>query len=131
MKKIKIVIERSKDLFCAYAENADGVYGCGDTVNQAKESMLKSIELFKKYNKRNIPQILKGEYSFVYRYDVESFLQYYKGIFTNAAFERLTGINQKQINHYASGLKKPRETQIRKIETALHKLGDELRMVKL
>jgi len=32
-------------------------------------------------------------------------LNYYKGIFTLSALERLTGINQKQLQHYASGLR--------------------------
>ncbi|CAN5213767.1 helix-turn-helix transcriptional regulator [soil metagenome] len=131
MKKVKIVIERSNDLFSAYAENVNGVYGAGDTVAEAKDSIIKSIELLKKYNKTNVPAILKSEYSLVFRFDVESFLNYYKGIFTNAALERITGINQKQFQHYATGLKKPRETQIKKIETALHILGRELISVEL
>ena len=131
MKKVKIVIERSDNLFSAYAENVNGVYGAGNTVSEAKDSVVKAIELLHKYNKTKIPSILKGEYSLVFRFDVESFLNYYKGIFTNAALERITGINQKQFQHYATGLKKPRETQIKKIETALHKLGGELIAVKL
>ena len=131
MKKINIVIERSDDLFSAYAENVEGVYGAGESVAEAKESIVKSIALLRKYNKAKMPSILKGEYVVVYRFDVESFLNYYKGVFTNAALERLTGINQKQFQHYASGLKKPREAQIRKIETALHKLGRELLAVRL
>ena len=131
MKKIKIVIERSKDFFSAYAENVEGIYGAGDSVLDAKNSIIESIALTKKYNKKNAPPILKGEYTVVYRFDIESFLNYYKGIFTNAALERLTGINQKQLHHYAIGLKKPREAQIRKIETALHKLGGELLTVRL
>ena len=131
MKKVKIVIERSKDLFSAYAENVNGIYGAGHTVEEAKGSIVKSIALLRKYNKDNIPSILKGEYSLVFRFDVESLLNYYKGVFTNAALERLTGINQKQIHHYATGLKKPRNLQIKKIETALHKLGGELLAVEL
>lgn len=131
MKKVKIVIERSNDLFSAYAENVNGVYGAGNTVSEAKDSIVKSIELLHKYNKNNVPTILKGEYTLVFRFDVESLLNYYKGIFTNAALERITGINQKQFQHYATGLKKPRETQIKKIEIALHKLGGELISVKL
>ena len=131
IKNIKIVIERSNDLYSAYSENVTGLYGAGASVSAAKDSILKSIKLLQKYNKDNIPSILKGEYLVVYKFDVESFLNYYKGIFTNAALERITGINQKQLQHYASGLKKPRETQVKKIESALHKLGGELMAVEL
>jgi len=51
---------------------------------------------------------------------------YYWSIFTNAALERITGINQRQIQHYASGAKRPRPQQLKKIETALRELGEEL-----
>lgn len=48
------------------------------------------------------------------------------GIFTNAAIERLTGINQRQIQRYASGESNPRPEQKMKIKDGLHKLGKEL-----
>jgi hypothetical protein len=70
--------------------------------------------------------ILEGNYEIEYKFDIESFLAYYKGIFTLAALEKLTGINQKQIQHYSSGLKKPRMEQRKKIENSLHRLGNEL-----
>ncbi len=130
MNQVKIMIERSKDLFSSYAENIEGIYGGGDTVNEAKQSIITAIELYKKYNE-NAPGVLKGKYELVFKFDTQSLLNYYKGVFTNAALERITGINQKQFHHYAAGLKKPRLTQARKIETALHKLGGELMSVRI
>lgn len=67
----------------------------------------------------------------VYRFDTVSLLNYYKGIITNAALERMTGIDQNQLQHYATGLKKPRRPQAKKIEHALHELGKELLAVEL
>jgi hypothetical protein len=132
MKKIKVVIERSADLFSAYAENVAGVTGSGDSVEEAKKSLLKTIRLFKRYNtQKNIPEILKGEYELVYKFDVQSFLNYYKGVFTPAALERIAGINQKQIQHYSTGHRRPRPAQRKKIKDALHKLGQELIAVEL
>ena len=80
---------------------------------------------------KNIPKELRGEYELVFKLDAQSFFNYYKGIFTNSALERITGINQRQLQHYASGLKKPRPVQVKKIESALHKLGHELISVEL
>lgn len=131
-KEIRIVIERSNDSYGSYAENVEGIYGQGNTVEEAKQSALDAIELLKKYNTpENIPAMLKSNYTVVFKFDTESFLNYYKKIFTNAALERLTGINQKQFQHYASGLKKPRPAQVKKIETAIHNLGRELMAVEL
>jgi len=130
MKQIKIIIERSKDLYTAYAENIAGIYGAGNTVEEAKESILRAIELYKKYNKK-VPSVLKGKYALTFKFDMESLFTYYKGVFTKSALERITGINQRQLQHYSSGLKKPRLAQKQKIETALHKLGNELIAVEL
>ena len=131
-RRVKIVIERSNDSYTSYAENVPGIYGHGDTVEEAKQSALAGIDLLKKYNKdKNIPSILKGDYEIIFKFDAESFLNFYKRIFTNSALERMTGINQKQFQHYASGLKKPRLAQIKKIESAMHTLGKELISVEL
>ena len=132
MKKVKIIIEKGKDLYAAWAENVEGVYGAGETPEEAKKSAEEAIRLLKENNRDEyIPDILKGEYQIVYKMDTASLLKYYKGIFTNSAMERITGIDQKQIQHYASGLKRPRPAQAKKIETALHKLGNELLAVEL
>ncbi len=131
-KRITIIIERSDDSFSAWADKIPGIYGHGDTVEEAKASALTGLELYKKHNAaKNIPVVLKNDFKVVYKFDTESFLNYYRKIFTNAALERLTGINQKQLQHYASGLKKPRRAQIKKISDAIHNLGKELIMVEL
>lgn len=129
MKQIVIVIERSKDLYTAYSENVEGITGGGNTVHEAKQSILECIEILKQMD--DAPKILWKEYRLTYRFDTQSLLDYYKGIFTKSALERITGINQKQLQHYASGLKKPRRTQVKKIEHALHELGSELMAVQL
>jgi predicted RNase H-like HicB family nuclease len=132
MTLIKVIIEKTKNMYSSYAENVPGIYGGGDTVDEAKASILNAIRLLKEHNdKKHIPAVLKGKYTIIYKYDVESFLRHYKGIFTNSGLERITGINQKQFQHYASGLKKPRPTQAKKIESALHKLGSELLALEL
>ena len=133
MKKIKVIIERSKEGgYSAYGEKVDGIWGMGDTAQEAKDSALHSLRLFIENNhEKNIPKGLKGQYAIVFKFDTESLLSYYNGVFTNSALERITGINQKQIQHYASGHRKPRPAQTKKIESALHKLGSELLAVEL
>lgn len=132
MAKIYVTIEKGPDLFSAWADNVPGIYGEGESVKEVKDDILKAISLYKEHNKEeNIPEELKGDYDIEWHFDVQSFLQYYSGIFTKAALERITGINQKQLGHYASGLKKPRKAQVEKIETALHSFFDDMRMVHL
>ncbi|MDR0843803.1 MAG: hypothetical protein LBN71_01160 [Tannerella sp.] len=132
METIKIIIEKSADYFDAYAENCDGIWGAGETAEAAKVDALKGLELFvNSREKKELPAILQGEYTIKFSYDTQSFMNYYNKLFSNVALERLTGINQKLLHHYSTGLKKPRLAQRKKIENALHELGKELLEVKL
>jgi predicted RNase H-like HicB family nuclease len=131
MDEMKIIIERNEDGFWGYAENVKAIVGGGDTVHECKQDVLDCIETLKELNADNKLEFLEKEYELVYKFDIVSLLSYYKGIFTNSALERITGINQKQIQHYASGHRNPREEQRLKIENALHTLGKELLSVEL
>lgn len=61
--------------------------------------------------------------------DTATLLNYYRGILPLSGLARLTGINQKQLAHYAAGRCRPRARQAAKIEEALHRLGRELQGV--
>lgn len=129
-KKLIITIERGSDNYGAWAENVDGIYAAGDTVEEVKKDIDVAIELYKKYND-HIPEIIKDNFEIEYHFDTISFLQYYANIFSKAALSRITGINQKQLGHYASGLKKPRKPQVEKIDKALHQLATDLSQIHL
>lgn len=130
MGKLIVKIEKGTDLFGAWAENVPGVYGEGETVQETKDSIMTGIKAYKKHNEV-IPAELEGDIEIEWQYDIPSLLQYYSGIFSKPALERLTGINQKQFFHYASGSIKPRPAQRKKISEALHRLGAELLTVNL
>jgi predicted RNase H-like HicB family nuclease len=133
MEKLIIQIGASSDHFGGFVVNVEGISGGGNTLEECKANILEGLKLMienshKSYCKT--PQwLIDGDYEIEYRYDVQSLLIYYSNVFTKPALERLTGINQKQLHHYATGLKKPREPQRKKIESALHRLGRELMSV--
>lgn len=131
MATIKIIIEKTKDFYTAYAENLEFIYGAGATVQKTKDSVMKSILLYRRYNKNKLPKVLQAEPKIIFKFDTQSFLNYYKGIFTNASLERITGINQKLIQHYAAGIKKPRLAQRIKIQEGLRNLAKELQSIEL
>lgn len=130
MKKLKIIISKGMDDFGAYGEEVPFIFAAGDTVAEVKENVLEAIQLYKEFN-TELPEILKGEFEIEYKMDVASLLDHYKGFFSLAALERITHINQRQLQHYSTGLRKPRPEQTRKIEESLHRLGKELLSVQL
>lgn len=77
-----------------------------------------------------LPDVLRGEYEFKYVLSARALLYYYDGILTRAAISRLTGINEKQLGHYAQGVRTPRKEQRDRIVNGLHRLGKELELVE-
>ncbi|MFN4146196.1 MAG: type II toxin-antitoxin system HicB family antitoxin [Runella sp.] len=133
MEKIIIVIGIAKDgTYGAYSENVDGIYGMGCTIEKVKTSALQGLEILRKEAPQQLPPwAVEKDCEIQFKFDTESLLNYYKGIFTPAALSRITGINQRQLQHYASGLKKPRAAQVKKIEAGLHNLAKELLTIDL
>lgn len=127
-KKIIINISASADSFGAFAENPEiGIFGAGDTVDACKNDILTAISLYKEFNpQEEWPDAIKENWPIEWHYDTQSLLKHYEGIFTKAALERMTGINQKQLWNYANGISRPRKEAKLKIQDALHSLGRDL-----
>jgi len=74
MEKITIIIEKSADYYDAYAENCDGIYGAGETIEDTMKNVLKGMELFiNSREKKDLPAILQDEYTIEYQFDTQSF----------------------------------------------------------
>lgn len=131
MKQVKVLIEKNKDGFHAHSTNVPAINGFGETVEECKANVFEGIELAKEIDGKYQFNLHDGEYEVVFNFDTVSLLENYKGIISNAGFERLTGINQRQMHHYASGLKKPRPEQRKKITEGLHKLAQEFLAIEL
>lgn len=131
-KRLIIRIGASGDSFGAYSENCGGIYAAGDTVAEVMDDVVEAIRLIKETQPEDRwPEPIRGDYEIEWRYDTQSLLMRYQGIISNAALERLTGINRKQLWNYANGVSHPREKARSSIEKALHSLGQELMAVRL
>lgn len=134
MKKVTVTVELADNNYAAYIEKLPGCIATGETFDELKDNICEAVEFHLDGMREDgdvIPSVFTGEYELVYHFDTQNLLQHYNGIFTKAALERLTGINQRQLQHYASGISKPRKEQSKKIEQALHNLGRELLVVEL
>lgn len=136
MKTIHLhaVIETAETNYAAYVEEITGVAATGHTLAEVKAGLLDALDFLVEScieDGDEIPAELQGNYVIDFRMDVRSFLSVYSGIFTKSGLERLTGINQKQLWHYANGKSVPRRAQVLRIEEALHRLGEELLSIHL
>ncbi len=76
-------------------------------------------------------ELLVGEFELNFRIDAATFINYYSNIFTKAALSRITGINERQLWHYAAGVHKPRRKQLDKIQKGIQALTKELSAISL
>ena len=128
-QKINATIERADDGgIWTYGDTLDGKYGFsgfGKTPKEAIEDFWVSYEEMKK-TFDDVPEI-----EVTFEYDVFSFLKAFKGSLTLAGLETITGVNQRQLQHYMSGCRRPSEKTVRKIEEAIHQFGATLMDVSL
>lgn len=97
-----------------------------------KKYVQESVDIYIKWAKEDgneYPKVFDGDYELVYKFDVRSLLDFYRGIFSFSALQEITGINQKQLAHYASGVSKPRPVQAEKIRNGLHRLAKQMMTV--
>ena len=130
MEKIVVNVAKTAEGYTASIDILPGwVLGTTGVFDDFKKELQESVNIYIEWAKEDgdeYPSVFDGEYEFEYKFDVESLLYCYNGIFTRSAISRLTGINEKQLGHYACGRSLPRPEQKRKITAALHKLGKEL-----
>lgn len=134
MQTLTAIIESLENNYSAYIKDIDGVVATGSTIEEIKANLVEAVRLYMETCHDlgcDLPEALKGEYKIVFSMDVKSLLTLYQGIFTKSGLERLTGINQKQLWHYANGVSTPRKAQVLKIEKAIHRLGQELLSIQL
>lgn len=133
MDKVVIETARTENGYSGACELLPGwiVATTGDFDNFKKE-VIDSIRFYVDCAKKDgdeYPAVFDGEYELVYKFDVQSLLLYYQGIFSFSALQTITGINQKQLAHYAAGRSKPRPQQAEKIARGLHNLAKDLMSV--
>lgn len=134
MEIVTVVVTYSGNNFGAYVPLLPGCVATGDSPSEMMDNIKEAINFHLEgsfADNNPIDEVFKKPFELVFEFEVIGILNYFKGIFTNAALEKMTGINQKQLQHYASGLKKPRPEQALKIERALHNLGNHLLELKL
>jgi len=135
MKKVKAFIEIGNDnTYSVYVDLDDntlnyGIHGNGNTVREAVADFLSAYQAMKDFFAIKNEKFIETKFEF--HYDVASFLSYYGNIITLAGLQRLTGINQGQLSHYVTRRKRPTPKTTQKIETALHKFGQELSQLRL
>lgn len=135
MRKVRVNVAKTPEGYCASLDILDGfIVAVTGTAVDLKREVVESIKFYvdcAKKDKEEYPAVFDTAYELEYKFTIESLLYFYKKIIGFSALEHLTGINQRQLNHYASGVSKPLPKQAKKIEAAFHRLGQDLMAVSV
>lgn len=129
MKTVEVIVEHAGKNLSAYIKGVP-VITVGDNMKEIETNIKEAIDLYLEDNPDPV-ELLTGEFELKFRVDVATFINSYSSIFTKAALSRITGINERQLWHYAAGVRKPRPAQRKRIEEGLHQLAEELKSIAL
>lgn len=133
MEKVIMKAARTDNGYCCSCDIIPGwvVAYTGD-IDGFKDYVQESVDFWLEGRRKKgeeYPKVFDGDYELVYDFDIATLLDYYRGVFSFSALQTITGINQKQLAHYASGVSSPRPKQAEKIKTGLRKLAKDIEMV--
>ena len=129
MKTEEVIVEHAGQTLRASSVVAP-VFKFGNDMKELEDNMKEAIELYLEDNS-NPCEVLSGEFELKFKIDAATFINYYSNIFTKAALSRITGINERQLWHYAAGVHKPRRQQLEKIQRGIQSLTKELSAINL
>lgn len=131
MQKIKVQVSWMDN----YGACSDEVLGCvatNKTLEGVKKAYTESLGWHLEAMRADgdeIPVVLQENYELEFELNIQALLHYFEGILTRSALARVTGINERQLGHYATGHRNPRPAQRIKIIEGIHRIGTEFNSV--
>jgi len=129
MHKIKVEIGWL-DNYGAGSEEVPGCVATHKTLDGVIKAYTESLSLHLEALQSDgdiIPGSLQGEYELEFEMNVRALLHYFEGTLTRSAIARVSGINERQLGHYASGHRNPRPAQREKIIKGIQKIAEEIK----
>lgn len=126
-------MEYAGDNLSAYINDLP-IVAVGKDLNDIKRDVTDAIQVYKESCLElgvKPSDLVTGEYELSFVIDATTFINYYSNIFTKSALSRITGINERQLWHYAAGLHKPRKRQLERIQRGVQALTEELNSICL
>lgn len=132
-KIIKVYVEWTDKNFCAsLSDNAPGsIVVTAKNIIELKREVAETLKFHiegMQADGDEVPQwLVEGNYEFDYDYlSAAALIKACEPYASLAALSRATGINQRQLSHYANGIRHPRPEQRKRIVEGMHKIGMEL-----
>jgi predicted RNase H-like HicB family nuclease len=131
--EVSAIIEKSEDGFWVTVLDLPGCYSFGKSVREAliatREAITDHINGLNETGEK-VPLVFNHPYEFIVKYDLQTLFESFR-IINKSAMADYIGINPSLLRQYAKGLAFASDKQRERIESALHRIGEELIQVHL
>lgn len=130
MAKIKIGIDRSENNYSAV-----GIYQCytfvatHKTFEGVKKALLDSVRQTHEWELEAGKESDLDQLEPIYDLTISALLGSLTNVITRTSLSKATGINPKQLSHYAQGIRRPRPAQAERIRDGIRRIGLQLSQV--
>ncbi len=130
MRKLQVEVDFTGKNFCAGTGEVGGaVISTHKTFEGLKKEFAETLQFHIQgciADGDTLPEwAVNGDYEIEYNLSVQALLQHFDGVLTREALSKVTGINAKQLGHYMSGHRSPRQDKRSKIIEGIHRIGKE------
>ncbi|MCF0050036.1 hypothetical protein LXM25_08215 [Dyadobacter sp. LJ53] len=133
--KLIVIIEKGDNELWGRIENVPNYLPVtnGSTLEEITENLKDLLEDYiqhEGYENETWRNLKKSDFAFDYAYDLSAFFELFDDIKVGALAKR-AGLNPSLVRHYVAGTKFPSKQQAKKLEDAIHNLGEKLKEVVL
>ena len=133
MGKINVLISWT-DNYGAYCNLVPGCVATHRTLEGVKQAFAEALQVHIEGMIEDgdpVPTELSGKYEIEFHLNIRALLHYTEKIVPRTALARVSGINEKQLGHYATGWRNPRQNMQWKIVKGIHDIGRQLISISL
>jgi len=137
MEIIRVLVGWSNKNYSATTDDYNRLNGIVIATGAKFEGLQKEFESALKFHIEgcladgdSLPEwLLSGNYKIEYELATSALLHRLDGILTRSAIARVSGINERQLGHYALGIRHPRAEKRKQIIDGIHQISRELALV--
>lgn len=126
--EIKIILERSNTGYSAYAENVEGIFTAGDTIEEIKENIKEvigyQVEYLEEKGEKEKADNLRNA-ALKYYIDLNAFFEYYS-LFNKSELAKYIGINPSHLRRLSMENMELSDQKAQQIEQGMKRLAQEL-----
>lgn len=134
MEKVKIKVDWDENFGAAPVDENIACVVTGKTFEELKQNMEEALSLHIEGMKEDgdeLPAAFAGEYELEYELTGRALIHCAEALVSRSALSKASGINERQLGHYSTGVSIPRPRQIERMRAGLRSIISQLTALSL